>query len=492
MRLKTKLALSITFLTLALLPFVPVRSQEVSGRITITVNPDGSMNVEADLRVPLPSEITGIEGGGTISYNPSANESVVQGAIDIGFDPSIFAMIPISNVSASFTGTEMTATGTLGLELLPSEQIPVKSVWATLSSQTDAAGNVTTINADGYYTVAYVRPWSKENITEFIVLLQSQVEGVAQEMASGTNDAVQVTKLEFGPQPELFDTYAKSTFSATTLLSSSQLMSLPGTPVSPDILSNIIAITQERNLARLRTWQAEATYSATTSKIEVSYNFSLMGDIDMNLNAAIEIFKELAKSGAITGLDTALMPLFDTGVSVKGSSFEATTSQGELRVNVVGIVLEPPVERTATGFHISPDYMAAVVKALPQDGKGLEMAIKGKGVEIKVSPEAAKPATATSSEVVWSDFNLRVLSYLEFTTAPAVTSATTPTTSFTTTTPTTVFTTTTATAGPSGPEPLLLVAIAVVVIVIVVIATVLLVRRKKQTSPSPQLSSAPV
>ncbi|MDH5362210.1 MAG: hypothetical protein OEY99_04200 [Aigarchaeota archaeon] len=493
MRLKTKLALSITLLALALLPFIPVRSQEVGGRITITVNPDGSMNVEADLRVTLPSEITDIEGSGTISYNPSANESVVQGAIDIAFDPSISAMLPISNVNVSFTGTEMTATGTLGLELLPSEQIPVKSVWATLSSQTDAAGNVTTINADGYYTVAYVRPWSKENITELMVLLQSQVEGIALEMARGTNNAVEVTKLEFGPQPELFDTYAKSTFSATILLSSSQLMSLPGTPVSPDVLSKIIAITQERNLARLRTWQAKGTYSAIASKIEASFSFSLMGDIDSNLNAAIEIYKELARSGAITGLDTALMPLFDTEVSVKGSSFNAITSQGELRINVVGIVLKPPVERTATGFHISPDYMAAAVKSLPQDVKGLEMAIKGKGVEIKVSPEAPKPATATSSEVVWPDFNVNVLSYLEFTTAPAVTSTTTPTTSaLTTATLTTVFTTTSATAGPSGPEPLLLVVITVVAIVIVVMATVLLLRRRKQTSPTTERSSAPV
>jgi len=143
MRLKTKLALSITLLALALLTFIPVRSQEVGGRITITVNPDGSMNVEADLRVPLPSEITNIEGGGTIDYNPSANESTIQGAIDIALDPSISAMLPISNVNVSFTGTEMTATGTLGLELLPNEQIPVKSVWAALSSQTDTAANVT-------------------------------------------------------------------------------------------------------------------------------------------------------------------------------------------------------------------------------------------------------------------------------------------------------------------------------------------------------------
>jgi len=138
-----------------------------------------------------------------------------------------------------------------------------------------------------------------------MVLLQSQVEDIAQEMARGTNDAVQVTKLEFGSQPELFDTYAKSTFSATILLNSSQLISVPETPVSPDVLSNIIAITQERNLARLHTWQAKATYYAITSKIEASYNFSLMGDIDMNLNAAIEIFKELAKSGAITFLKMA-------------------------------------------------------------------------------------------------------------------------------------------------------------------------------------------
>ena len=57
-------------LVLAVLAIAPVRSQESKGKITLTVNPDGSMNIEANLQVPLPPEITSVEADGTIDYSP--------------------------------------------------------------------------------------------------------------------------------------------------------------------------------------------------------------------------------------------------------------------------------------------------------------------------------------------------------------------------------------------------------------------------------------
>jgi len=511
MRPETRLTLCATLLVLAVLAIAPVRSQESKGKITLTVNPDGSMSIEANLRVPLPPEIS-IEADGAIDYNPSAGESVIQGTIDVTLAPSILATLPIRNANASFSGTENTAKGTLGLELVPNEQIPVQGISANLDSNTDAAGN-TTINADGFFTIAYIPPYGKDikNMTVLVSGIKVALLSIAENLASSTNNSIQVTKLQIG-DPELLDTYAKSTFSATVLVVSSQVTSVSGllgiTVIDPEVLSKITAELQEQNLARIRTWQAEGTYSANASKIEASYNFYLIGDVDTSVNAMIDVYKELAQSGAIKDFDVRLMPLFETRIFVKDSDFKVTTSQGELQIAVTGIVLKPPVERTPAGFRISPDWISAASTQLRETSQGLEFTVQGNGVNIMVSPEAPKPTTATSSKVVWSDFNVNLLSHLEFatapvittsastatTTAPATTSAsTTITTSASITTSATTTTTSTTAAGPAGLElPVLPVLIVAVIIVIIVLAAVMLLRRKKQTAQIPPPPPRPV
>lgn len=478
MRLETRLTLCATVLVLAVLAVTPVRSQESKEKITLTVNADGSMEIEANLGVPLPPEIASVVADCAIDYIPSADESVIQGTADVSLAPHILEMLPVKSANASFNGTEAAATGTLGLELVPNEQFPIQGIWANLNSQIDPANQVTTIDVDGFYTVAWIHPWTRDNITDFILFLQSQLDSFVQGIVSGTEDTVKVTKLEFGPQPELFDTYAKSTFSATVLLAPTGPTSVPGLPgemtVDADVLSMIMAELQERNLARIRAWQAEATFSSSVSKIQFSFRLHLTGDIDTSLNAMIDVYEELARSGAIKGFDTSLMPLFETVVSVKDGSFDVTTSQGKLQITISGIVLKPPVERTAAGFRISPDYIKAASSQLDETSEGLVMIVKGNGVNVEVSPEAPKPVSATSREVVWPDFNVNLLSYLEFTGA-AVTSRTTS-----------------AATAPSGAESWLpLAAVAIAVIAIVVVAAVLLLRRKKRTALTPVPSAPP-
>jgi len=489
MRLETRITLCAMLLVLAVLAIAPVRSQESKGKITLTVNPDGSMNIEANLQVPLPPEIISVEADGTIDYSPSAGESVVQGNIGIAVSPSILAVLPIKNANMSFSGTETTAKGTLGLELVPNEQVPVQGISANLDSSTDSAGN-TTINADGFFTIAYIPPYGKDikNMTVLVSGIKIGLLSIAENLAYSTNNSIQVTKLQIG-DPELFDTYAKSTFSATVLVVSSQVTSVSGlsgiTVIDPEVLSKITAELQEQNLARIRMWQAEGTYSANASKIEASYNFHLIGDVDTSVNAMIDVYKELAQSGAIKDFDVRLMPLFETRIFVKASNFKVTTSNSILQFAVTGIVLKPPIERTLTGFRISPDYITAASTQLKETSQGLEIIVKGNGVDIKVSPEAPKPTTATSSQVVWPDFNVNLLSYLEFTGPGVTTTTTTPTTS--------TSTATSASARPSGPEPwLLAVAVAIVVIVIIAATAVLLLRRKKQTTPFPKPSAPPI